>query len=141
MSKPGGNQKIPMPLERFIERFNHQEYWESHEVLEGAWRQNSSTFYKGLIIYASAFVHAQRGNPRGVRKQLEKARRYLALYAPDYLGLDVRLLLLQLDERLQFVTIAHPPMGDALAETFPFHTIRVERRRVRGDEPELAGVV
>src|SRR5690606_41977082 len=74
---------------RFIQLFNAGKYWESHEVLESPWRENRSRFYRGIIIYASAFVHAQRGNPRGVRKQLLKARRYLEAYRPHYLGIDV----------------------------------------------------
>ena len=71
-------QDLPQALHRFLELFNAREYWESHEVLEGPWREWGSDFYQGLILYASAFVHAQRGNPRGIRAQLEKAERKLA---------------------------------------------------------------
>src|SRR5690606_27554421 len=57
--------------------------------LEESWRALRSDFYQGLIIYASAFVHAQRGNPTGVRKQLAKVQRRLPPYRPHYLGIDV----------------------------------------------------
>lgn len=84
---------FPGPLEDFVRLFNQGSYWESHEVLEGPWRVWRSEFYHGLILYASAFVHAQRRNPRGVQAQLRKAERALSPYRPHYLGLDVESLL------------------------------------------------
>lgn len=80
---------VPPALHNFIELFNASEFWESHEVLEVPWRENRSNFYKGLILYASAFVHLQRGNAKGVRAQLRKTQRHLKPYAPGYLGTDV----------------------------------------------------
>lgn len=81
--------RLPRPLLDFVDLFNREEYWESHEALEDAWRETGSDFYQGLIIYASAFVHARRGNAHGVRAQLEKAEAYLAPYRPTHLGIDV----------------------------------------------------
>jgi hypothetical protein len=49
---------LPEPLVDFVARFNAREFWESHEVLEIPWRTGRSEFYHGLILYASAFVHA-----------------------------------------------------------------------------------
>ena len=45
-------QDLPQALHRFLELFNAREYWESHEVLEGPWREGGSDFYQGLILYA-----------------------------------------------------------------------------------------
>lgn len=81
---------FPPELRRFVELFNEQAFWESHEVLEGPWRETGSEFYHGLILYASAFVHVQRGNPHGIVAQLRKAERALEPYAPARLGVDVR---------------------------------------------------
>ena len=69
-----------------MELFNQEAFWESHEVLEGPWRETGSDFYHGLILYASAFVHVQRGNPHGIGAQLVKAERFLQEFRPAYLG-------------------------------------------------------
>lgn len=130
---------FPPEYVRFVELFNAGEYWESHEALEGLWRNNGSPFLKGLIIYASAFVHARRGNPRGVRKQLVKARRYLNPYRPKYMGLDIDRLLDRLEECLAIVCVDQPPVDDVLADAIPFDVLRLVPAYVTGDEPEISG--
>ena len=99
-TKSGGPdlQDLPPALHRFLELFNAREYWESHEVLEGPWHEGGSDFYQGLILYASAFVHAQRGNAGGIGMQLEKTERKLAGYRPCHLGVDVDSVLAHGDE-------------------------------------------
>ena len=130
---------VPQALHRFLELFNAREYWESHEVLEGPWREGGSDFYQGLILYASAFVHVQRGNAHGVRAQLAKAERRLAGYRPSYLGIDVDAVLSYAvrcresverrpDEKLRsWLGVADVP------------PLELDIRFVRGDEPELQG--
>ncbi len=125
---------LPADLLAFVERFNRGEYWESHEALEGAWRENRSNFYKGLILYASAFVHAQRRNPRGVLAQLRKADRELAPYRPTYLGMDIEGLL-EHARRAADAVVRRP--GDWSILFPPALTPRAED--ARGDEPELQG--
>ncbi|HUA38651.1 MAG TPA: DUF309 domain-containing protein [Candidatus Sulfopaludibacter sp.] len=48
--------------------FNHQLFYEAHEVLEHLWlpdrRGPNGAFYKGLIQLAGAFVHLQRNHPQ-----------------------------------------------------------------------------
>jgi len=77
------------PLADFVRTFNAGRYWEAHEVLEAAWRESKSEFYHGLILYASAMVHVERGNAHGVTAQLGKAVRALAPYRPGHMGVDV----------------------------------------------------
>lgn len=117
-----------MALVRFTELFNAGRYWDSHEVLEEPWRANGSDFYHGLILFASAFVHAQRGNPHGVRAQLEKAERYLGGYRPAYLGVDVEGLL-----RHAADTREKAARGD----TVDYPSLILSPRRIRGDETEV----
>ncbi|HEV2129814.1 MAG TPA: DUF309 domain-containing protein, partial [Longimicrobiaceae bacterium] len=108
------------------------EFWESHEVLEGPWRANRSDFYKGLILYASAFVHVQRRNSRGVLAQLRKAERHLAPFRPAYLGLDLEAVLEHAARTAEAVG-RNPVEWRAL-----FPPALVPRpERIRGDEPEL----
>ena len=43
--------------------FNNERYWESHEALEGAWKQCSGSekeILQGVILVAAAFVHYQK---------------------------------------------------------------------------------
>jgi len=47
--------------------FNHQLFYEAHEVLEHIWLKDkhgpNGAFYKGLIQLAGAFVHLQKNRP------------------------------------------------------------------------------
>ena len=138
-AKGGGPnlQDLPQPLHRFLELFNALEYWESHEVLEGPWREWGSDFYQGLILYASAFVHAQRGNAHGVGAQLDKAERKLAGYRPCYLGVDVDAVLAHA-ARCREIVERRPdedPRSWLGVDDVP--RLELDIRLVRGDEPEL----
>lgn len=136
---------FPESFLRFVQLFNEGRFWESHEALEGPWRANGSDFYRGLIIYASAFVHAQRDNPHGVVAQLEKAEAYLTPYRPRYHGLDVDRLLAHGRRCRDSVrkwreAEAEPraPEAGALADILAFPRLRPDGALVRGDEPEMA---
>lgn len=111
---------VPVELQEFVRLFNQQKFWDSHEALEGPWRLNRSEFYHGLILYASALVHLQRGNSHGVSAQFTKAARALAAYRPSYLGVEV-------DELLAW----------AGAMAGPVPRIELRLSKIRGDEPEL----
>ncbi len=67
--------------------------------------------YQGLIKLAAAFVHAVRGNPLGLARNLTGARSYLAAASAAGLdgGLDLETLVASLDERLAAVA-ALPPL-------------------------------
>ena len=120
---------IPKALGEFLGCFSRGEFWESHEVLEVPWRQNRSGFYKGLILLASALVHVQRGNPRGVVAQCRKAERELAPFRPHYLGLQVEEILSHLRALRQAAEGGEPlPPAPRLA---------ADLRLIRGDEREL----
>lgn len=132
---------IPPPLVRFADLVNRGEYWESHEVLEGAWRRTGSPFYQGLILYASAFVHARRGTPHGIVAQLDKAEAALAGYAPAYLGVDVAALLRHARDTRRRVEARRSrggaDGGTAWGEVVEWPCLELDAGRVRGDEPEL----
>jgi predicted metal-dependent hydrolase len=115
-------------LGTFVHLFNRGEFWESHEVLEIPWRVAHSDFLQGLILFASAFVHVQRGNLHGIRAQLTKATARLRPYAPAYLGVDVTAVLAAADDARRSVTRHEMPIPPVL---------HLARSRVRGDEPEL----
>ncbi|GAC1360233.1 MAG: DUF309 domain-containing protein [Herpetosiphon sp.] len=61
-----------------IQRFNEGRYWDAHESWEDAWKTHSDShirlFFKGIIQTAAALVHWQRGNPKGLHLNWQKAR-------------------------------------------------------------------
>ena len=82
------------------------DYFEAHEALEPAWMGSDDlaerALHQGLIKVAAGYVHAERGNPAGIVKNLDGARRHLALAEPaaQAWGVDVPALLADVDARL-----------------------------------------
>jgi predicted metal-dependent hydrolase len=74
-------------------------YFEAHEAFEEAWREAAAEerdFFQGLVHVVVAWYQDGRGNLVGCRRQLEKAQRRLAPYAPAHRGVDVAAVLAQL---------------------------------------------
>jgi predicted metal-dependent hydrolase len=70
--------------------------FEAHEVFEELWRAAGPAerdLYQGLVHVAVATYQDGRGNAVGRTRQLEKALRRLAPYAPAYEGIDIEALL------------------------------------------------
>lgn len=70
--------------------------FDAHEVFEGAWRaapDDERDLYQGLVHVAVATYQDSRGHAVGRTRQLEKALRRLAPYAPSYEGIDIEGLL------------------------------------------------
>jgi predicted metal-dependent hydrolase len=83
-----------------IRLFNAGEFWHAHEQWEACWlaaAEPEATFYKGIIQAAAALVHWQRGNPRGLRRNWEKARPKLTALPAVMKGLDLRALIADMD--------------------------------------------
>jgi predicted metal-dependent hydrolase len=80
----------------FFDEFNHQRFYEAHDVLEALWlpsRQTSNgAFYKGLIQIAGAFVHLQNDRHAPAVALLKLARSNLRQYPELHSGLDLRSL-------------------------------------------------
>ena len=70
--------------------------FEAHELLEELWRAAQPPerdLYQGLVHVAVATYQEARGNEVGRTRQLEKALRRLAPYAPSYAGIAIDPLL------------------------------------------------
>jgi hypothetical protein len=121
----GGRRKAyrPIPpdrrreaLEAGIAAYDRGDFFEAHELLEPAWMGTSDlaerALYQGLIKLAAGYVHAVRGNPVGMSRNLDGARRYLAAAAemdPSWAtrtGIDLRTLLDEVEVRLASVRVA-----------------------------------
>ncbi len=78
-------------LQQGIELFNHEEFFECHEVLEVLWtpeRGPHRLFLQAVIHMAVACYHCQRSNWRGAEGQFTKGLRKLAVYLPECQGVD-----------------------------------------------------
>jgi predicted metal-dependent hydrolase len=87
-------------LEAGLNLIRRGEYFAAHEELELAWRAAAAgerDFFQGLVHFTVAWFQAGRGNRVGCERQLEKAARRLALYAPAHRGVDVADVLAQVD--------------------------------------------
>jgi uncharacterized protein len=70
--------------------------FEAHEYLEDLWRAAplaERDLYQGLVHVAVATYQESRGNEVGRSRQLEKAIRRLAPYAPTYECIEIERLL------------------------------------------------
>jgi predicted metal-dependent hydrolase len=117
---------LPEPVRREafeagLAAYARGDYFEAHEALEPAWMGTDDlaerALHQGLIKVAAGYVHAVRGNPAGIVKNLAGARSHLAVAGPaaSAWGVDVAALVADLDARL-----ADP---DAIA-TIPAPVIR-----------------
>ena len=118
----GGRQKAFRPLTveeravafaRGVGAYERGDFFEAHEHLEPAWMGTADpaerNLHQGLIKLAAAFVHAVRGNPLGVEKNLRGARERLAEALIDDVeprGLDLRAILREIDARLAEIAAA-----------------------------------
>lgn len=87
---------IRILLERGVELFNKENYFEAHEVWEDAWQQEQGErrrFLQGLIQVAAGFVKLQRRQPRGARALLERGAGNIAKHADGDSGIDLPQLL------------------------------------------------
>ena len=89
--------------------YDRGDFFEAHELLEPAWMGTDDlgerAFLQGLIKLAAAFVHATRGNPAGVAKNLAGALELLrtdgAAEAGAEVGIDIPWLRDRIVERLR----------------------------------------
>ncbi len=91
---------VPDELHRGLELIRRGEFFGAHEELEIAWRDAEPAerdFLQGLVHVAVAWYQAGRGNRPGCERQLAKAARRLAPYAPRHRGVDVESILRQVD--------------------------------------------
>ena len=104
----------PIPLEarrhalaEGLAAYDRGDFFEAHELLEPAWMGTDDlgerAFLQGLIKLAAAFVHATRGNPAGVAKNLagalDRLRTDGAAEAGAEVGIDIPALRDRIVER------------------------------------------
>jgi len=89
----------PMAIQGIM-LFNRGEYWDAHEALEEAWREEAGEvryLYQGILQVGVAYLHIQRGNFNGALKLHKRAHRWLDPFPPQCRGIDVARLKADLD--------------------------------------------
>ena len=133
----GGRHKAYRPLSledrdeafaRGVAAYERGDFFEAHEHLEPAWMGTADpaerNLHQGLIKLAAAFVHAVRGNPLGMAKNLRGARERLADALVDDVddrGLDLRAILHDVDLRLAELASSPNPLR---VDQVPLHQRR-----------------
>lgn len=103
-------------LDRGLELARNGDYFAAHEALEDAWRAaepGEKDFFQGLVHVVVAWHQADRGNRVGCERQLEKAARRLAPFAPSHRGVEVSAFLAQVEAASAQVrrgSLALPPL-------------------------------
>src|SRR3954451_9869269 len=95
-----------MELERGLALLAAGNHFAAHEELELAWRAappEERDFYQGLVHVTVAWYQAGRGRPVATGRQLEKAARRLAAFAPSHRGVDVAGVLVQVERARELV--------------------------------------
>lgn len=86
--------------------FRSGRYFEAHEEWEDVWRaapREERDFYQGMVHLTVAMYQAGRGNARGARSQIKKARRRLAAYLPEHHGVRLEKLVPEVEETVERV--------------------------------------
>jgi predicted metal-dependent hydrolase len=109
-------------LEAGLAAFGRGDFFLAHELLEPAWMGTSNlaerALYQGLIKLAAGYVHAVRGNPIGVARNLRGAREHLETSrrlepgVATAAGIDLAELLSGIEARLAAVAA----VAEALAQ-------------------------
>ena len=112
---------LPEPARRAalaeaLDAYERGDFFLAHELLEPAWMGASDpaerALHSGLIKLAAGFVHAVRGNPAGIEKNLAGAdiRLRAGLAAGPIFGVDVAAILGQLEASRAAVARGEPPV-------------------------------
>jgi CheY-like chemotaxis protein len=124
-------EPLPELARRGIALFNQSAFYEQHQALEEAWRDEPGPvrqLYQGILQVGVAYYHIQRRNYAGARALLQRSRQYLAVLPDTCQGVDVA----QLRRDADAVHAELERLGpDRIAEFSPvfFKSIEVDRRQ------------
>lgn len=88
----------------YFENFNAERYFESHEILEDLWLEDTSAdklFLQGLIQLAAAIHHLRNRNWSGAAKLLALGTEKLSRYPANHWSLDLECFLKQVTQFIE----------------------------------------
>jgi predicted metal-dependent hydrolase len=97
------NAVFQAALEKGIELFNRQEFYEAHEAWEAGWIDevgDERVLLQGLIQVAAGFYKLQTGAPNGTVKLLEQGLAKVQKFREDPLGVDLDALVPEVERWL-----------------------------------------
>lgn len=97
-------EEVPDLVLRGIEEFNKGEFYECHEYLEDAWRQEQGRIrylYQGILQVGVGFYHQRNGKWRGATSLLRNGTAKLEEFEPETLGIDVAKLIRESERCLE----------------------------------------
>jgi predicted metal-dependent hydrolase len=125
-----GDCSAPLPAAalRGLELFNSGEFFEAHEALESAWRDepgDNRLLYQAILQVAVTYYHIERGNYAGAQKVAARCMPKLATWPATCCGVDVAALRQDFSAVLERLTRLGP---EHIREFEPgsFKAIRVE---------------
>lgn len=96
--------------------FNEGRYFEAHEELEAAWKEERGRIrelYQGILEAAVTYLHIRRGNFAGAVKVYGRSMRWLRTWPGTCRGTDVAQLRNDLDAAISEVQrLGHDKIGD-----------------------------
>ena len=91
---------LPPHAKEGLRLFNAGEYFEAHEALELAWREETGQvrrLYQGILETAVTYLRIQRGNYVGAVKVYDRSRKWLRDWPDVCCGVNVSQLRADLD--------------------------------------------
>ena len=85
-------ESLPDLVLKGIEEFNRGEFFECHEYLEDAWREETRSIrslYQGILQVGVGFYHQRNGKWRGATSVMRSGIERLRGFEPETLGIDV----------------------------------------------------
>jgi uncharacterized protein len=98
---------------RGLELFNAGEFFEAHEELELAWREERGPvreLYRGILQIAVAYLQIERGNYAGAVKMFIRSRTWLGPFPDTCRGVDL-LRFRQDYQRVEALLLSAGPRG------------------------------
>jgi predicted metal-dependent hydrolase len=83
---------LPPHAKEGLRLFNEGEYFEAHEELETAWKEETGAIrrlYQGILQAAVMYLHIQRGNYEGAVKVYGRSMRWLRNWPEVCCGVNV----------------------------------------------------
>jgi predicted metal-dependent hydrolase len=109
-------------LQKGIDEFNQQLFFECHETLEEIWLEEHSDdrrFYQGVIQIAAGYFKWQQNVPAGALKLWRMGLEKLEPYGPVHLGVDLASLADVVREHLHELELAQEKGSDWPVLSFP----------------------
>ncbi len=91
-------------IEKGIDYFNYERFWECHEVLEGAWKKSEGKekeLIQGIILVAAALVHYQKNENNICLSIFRRALEKIGTAKGKYNKIDVDALRNQVSSMLR----------------------------------------